>query len=149
MQKILIGKFGLTLFLILGASQFTIAQTLPCSSHNQKFKVYFESDKAAPTKSGLAILDQAMTNIEYAGHCVISNVTISGHQDTKGSDYYNSTLSFAMAFAISDALIARGISEDIMMVDGKGESELDKNTPDEVREPLNRRVDVTITLAER
>ncbi len=45
--------------------------------------------------------------------------------------------------AVRDELINRGVDASLIMVDGRGESELLVQTADDVREPANRRTQIT------
>ncbi|MCK5375080.1 MAG: OmpA family protein, partial [Alphaproteobacteria bacterium] len=56
---------------------------------------------------------------------------------------YNQRLAFKRSTAIRDALIERGVSEDLMVVESSGEEELLVETSDNVREPANRRVNIS------
>ncbi len=70
-------------------------------------------------------------------------VVVDGHADTSGSKKYNQRLAFKRSTAIRDALIERGVSEDLMVVESSGEEELLVETSDNVREPANRRVNIS------
>ena len=117
-----------------------------CSTVNQSFVVYFEWDKADLTSQASAVVDQAIANIEARSDCSTGAVTIVGHTDTSGATAYNNRLSARRASVVADALTARGISAESITTAGRGESELAKATRDGVREPLNRRSEVTIIV---
>lgn len=72
-----------------------------------------------------------------------AQVIINGHADTSGDADYNQKLAFKRANAVRDALVSLGVSADKMVVDGRGENELLVETTDNVREPANRRVNVS------
>jgi|GEM_PF-3606277 len=126
--------------------QAAMAQSTSCSAYNQNFKVYFESGSAVPTPQGLAVIDQALSNVRSARGCAIGQITLPGHQDTAGLTRFNEALSYAMAYAIAEEFMERGVPGDKIIGEGKGETEPAKATADGVREPLNRRVDVSIVL---
>jgi OOP family OmpA-OmpF porin len=73
-------------------------------------------------------------------------VSIAGHTDTSGASAYNQRLSQRRADVVGQALIARGIDASLITEEAKGETELAKATRDGVREPLNRRSEVVITV---
>lgn len=70
-------------------------------------------------------------------------VIINGYADTSGDKDYNKKLGFKRASNVRDALVALGVSEDMMAIDSLGEEELLVSTSDDVREPANRRVNVS------
>jgi outer membrane protein OmpA-like peptidoglycan-associated protein len=60
---------------------------------------------------------------------------------------YNVRLSERRAKVVADALVALGVQQSILSVDWKGKTDLAVQTPDGVREPLNRRATITINFA--
>lgn len=107
------------------------------------FTVYFDYKKAS-------LLPAAETLIREAARRALENdidiVTVSGNTDTVGSDAYNQRLSARRAEAVRRALIAAGIPADRIRTEALGETNLAKPTADEVREPLNRRVEIVIAF---
>lgn len=108
--------------------------------------VYFEWDSSDLTSQASAVIDQAIANIRDREDCATGGVTIVGHTDTSGASAYNLRLSASRAAVVSDALQNRGIEADAINTAGRGEDELAKATNDGVREPLNRRSEVTIIV---
>ena len=108
-----------------------------------EFTVYFEWDRADLNQAALEVIDQA---IARAAQCNTSAVAVVGHTDTSGSTRYNAGLSERRAGVVRDALVARGIAATAITAQGRGETELARQTRDGVREPLNRRTAVTITF---
>ena len=74
-----------------------------------------------------------------------SALSLVGHADTVASVAYNQGLSEARARRVSKALIARGVPAGAMTLAGRSENELAVQTGDNVREPLNRRVEITLS----
>ena len=73
-----------------------------------------------------------------------ARIKIIGHTDSVGSDDANQRLSEGRAKAVRDDLIKRGISEDRLEFEGRGESEpIDTNDTEEGRQN-NRRVEMEI-----
>ncbi len=105
--------------------------------------VYFDYDKATLTSQANALIREAAAR---ALENDIENVVVSGNTDTSGSSAYNQALSERRARVVRDALVANGVSADRIRMDAFGESNLASPTPDGVREPLNRRTDVTISF---
>lgn len=73
-----------------------------------------------------------------------TNVIIHGHADRSGTDEYNMELSQQRADFIRRFLAAHGIAEDRITYYAFGESDPKVPTPDGVREPENRRVEIYI-----
>lgn len=107
------------------------------------FTVYFDYDKANLTPQASTLIAEA------AGRALqndIDGVVVSGNTDTSGSSAYNQALSERRAKAVHDALIANDVPADRIRSEAYGESNPAKATPDGVREPLNRRSEVTISF---
>ena len=71
-------------------------------------------------------------------------VSVVGHTDRVGTVPYNDALSLQRAERIRDELVRAGVSRDAIAVAGRGEREPLVPTADEVPEPHNRRVEVTV-----
>jgi outer membrane protein OmpA-like peptidoglycan-associated protein len=113
---------------------------------NQAFVAYFEWDRATITSQTSAVIDQAVANIRSRQDCAANSVTIVGHTDTSGAQSYNQRLSQRRAAAVANALVERGVAQSMINTEGRGETDLAKETRDGVREPLNRRSEVTIIV---
>lgn len=73
-----------------------------------------------------------------------SEVMVIGHTDRVGSADGNDKLSLKRAQGISDLLIEAGIPADKLEAVGRGEREPLVPTADEVDEPKNRRVEISV-----
>lgn len=73
-----------------------------------------------------------------------SEVQITGHTDTTGTDEVNDKLSLDRATEIRAALVKQGLPFENAKVTGRGERELRVPTADNVSEPGNRRVEVIL-----
>jgi OOP family OmpA-OmpF porin len=113
-------------------------ETKPCVAG--PWMVFFDFDKDEITPQGAAILDNAAAAYITCGQ---AQVMIAGHTDRKGSDQYNVGLSQRMAANVRSYLAGRGIPEGVMTTEAFGESRPLVETKDEVREPQNRRVEIT------
>jgi OmpA-OmpF porin, OOP family len=67
---------------------------------------------------------------------------VTGFTDTSGSRGYNQRLSERRANAVAAALEHLGVARSDMVVAGRGQNDLRVPTPDGVREPQNRRVEI-------
>ena len=109
----------------------------------KNFIVYFGFDKTNLTDAARATVDEVVAAVNAMGTTALSLV---GHADTVGSVAYNQGLSEARAMRVADALTARGVPADVTMTQaGRSENEPAVATGDDVREPLNRRVQITLS----
>lgn len=74
----------------------------------------------------------------------VAEIVITGHTDTMGTDDHNDTLSLQRANSIEDLFTARGLTGDSIVTAGRGKREPLVNTGDQVPEPRNRRVVITV-----
>jgi len=82
--------------------------------------------------------------VEETGARRAVDVSVVGHTDRVGDEEYNLDLSTRRAGAVRDLLVSRGIDPSILHVASHGEENPLVPTEDEVSEPLNRRVEVTV-----
>jgi len=116
----------------------------PANDHNAEYKnhsvlVGFTYKFAAPAPTPAPVPAAAAAKQGNA-----ARVSLTGHADRSGSDKYNMALSLKRANAVKDQLVKQGIPADQISVVGKGESEPLVPTPDGVREPQNRRVEIVL-----
>ena len=69
---------------------------------------------------------------------------VVGHTDSSGSTRYNDKLSKRRANSVKDGLVARGVPAEWIREESRGESDLLVKTADNVREPANRRAQITL-----
>ncbi|MEM9469863.1 MAG: OmpA family protein [Pseudomonadota bacterium] len=119
---------------------FDVDPNEPMAVENAKYIVFFDFDKHNINVGAAAILDAAADEIKKRN---LNAVRIVGHTDTSGSQSYNTSLSQKRAQAVVDGLVARGIDASLMTSDYRGENELLVETADGVREPANRRGEIT------
>ena len=106
------------------------------------FIVYFGFDKTNLTDAARATIDEVVAAVNAMGTSALSLV---GHADTVGGTGYNQGLSEARANRVANALSARGVPPGGMTLAGRSENDLAVATGDNVREPLNRRVEITLS----
>ena len=73
---------------------------------------------------------------------VINEYLVVGHTDTKGTNKYNLSLSIKRAEVVKEILINYGINQSSIKILGKGEESLAVDTPDDTKQPANRRVEI-------
>jgi len=71
-------------------------------------------------------------------------VRVIGHTDTVGRAEINDALSLQRAQTVRNLLVSAGIRAEAIEATGRGERELLVPTADEVREPRNRRVEISV-----
>ncbi|HYD19661.1 MAG TPA: OmpA family protein, partial [Patescibacteria group bacterium] len=114
----------------------------PVPVEQAMFIVFFDWDKYNISAGANDVLDAVAQEIKNRQD--VRGITIVGHTDSSGSNGYNDKLSMRRANAVRDGLIARGISADMVRVEARGETDLLVKTADGVREPANRRAQITL-----
>jgi outer membrane protein OmpA-like peptidoglycan-associated protein/opacity protein-like surface antigen len=104
------------------------------------FIVFFDWDKDEITPAAAAILDNAAAGYQQVGS---ASVVLAGHADRSGSDEYNVGLSQRRANNVRAYLAGRGVPDAAITSEAYGESRPLVDTADGVREPQNRRVEIT------
>ncbi len=107
----------------------------------QTFIVYFEFDRADINTAGQAVIASAAAAVKATKPATISVV---GHTDRAGPSGYNATLSEARADAVANALVSAGVSGRLLSIGSLGENAPALQTKDGVREPANRRTEITL-----
>jgi hypothetical protein len=104
------------------------------------FIVFFDWDKEAITPEGMQIVRQASEAYRAGGRV---RLQVTGYTDRSGSPGYNQRLSERRANNVARALAGLGVPRDQMAVSGRGENDNRVPTANGVREPQNRRVEIT------
>ena len=112
----------------------------PMIPEEAMYLVFFNWDSADLSSGAKNVLDAIAQEVAKNPP---TQIAIDGHADTSGSKEYNKRLAFKRASAVRDALVGRGIDEGLMVVESSGEEELLVETLDNVREPANRRVNIS------
>jgi iron complex outermembrane receptor protein len=103
------------------------------------YLVFFDFNKSDLTPQATQIVDQAAAN---AGPAKVTQLTVTGHTDTVGSDAYNMRLSRRRAESVAVQLEKDGIPSSEIQIVAKGKRDLLVPTADGVKEPQNRRVQI-------
>ncbi len=110
---------------------------------NVEFVVYFEWDRSDITDQAASVIQTAA---QRARECGVASVQIDGHADRSGPAAYNVGLSQRRANSVSERLVQQGVPAGNITTNAYGESRPAVQTPDGVREPLNRRSEVIIRV---
>ncbi|MAM34742.1 MAG: cell envelope biogenesis protein OmpA [Micavibrio sp.] len=112
----------------------------PMQIEDAKYLVFFDFDQSNIADSGSNVLNSVTEEIRANN---VARVKVIGHTDASGSNSYNEALAMRRANSVRDALIQRGVPAENITVESRGETQLMVQTPDGVREPANRRVEVS------
>ena len=99
--------------------------------------VYFDFDKSILTSTNLDEIKKYIKNNKSVSFQVI------GHTDTLGSFEYNQNLSLNRAKKVKNILQKLGIKSKNIIIMGRGETDLNVITKDEIAHPLNRRAEIS------
>jgi len=115
-----------------------------CGNQYRQEIIYYEFDRgqSAETRNTINRI------LDVGDYCNVDNIRVVGHTDTSGSAAYNLALSKRRASDAREELVRQGINQAIITSEGKGETEPFVDTGDGVKEQLNRRTEVLITLSE-
>jgi len=106
-----------------------------------RFILYFPHDDFELTKESRAKVREVIRAIKERPP---GDVSVVGHTDRVGTRRYNYLLSLERAQAVASFLIAERVDPSILAIDSHGEDNPLVPTGDEVSEPRNRRVEVTV-----
>jgi iron complex outermembrane receptor protein len=115
------------------------AAVAPAPAVPHSYLVFFDFNKSDLTPQAVQIVDQAARNAETTK---VTQLTVTGHTDTVGSDAYNMRLSRRRAESVASQLEKDGIPSSEIEIVAKGKRDLLVPTADGVREPQNRRVQI-------
>ncbi len=104
------------------------------------FIIFFDWDKSVITPEAGAILKAAAQAYKDTGQ---SAVKLAGHADKSGTDAYNDALSARRSAAAKAYMVGQGVPADVIATESFGEGKPLVETADGVREPQNRRVEIT------
>jgi outer membrane protein OmpA-like peptidoglycan-associated protein len=112
---------------------------LPPAAQHYTLYFRFESDELTDESRALVpqIL-QALTGRPFP------DVAVIGHTDTTGTPAGNFELGLRRAYAIRRTLIGAQVAASMIEATSHGEADLLIKTADEVLEPRNRRVEITV-----
>ncbi len=119
---------------------FNVDASKPMEVQNAMYLVFFDFDQSTLGPGAQSVLDSVAQEVSKRS---LNAVEVVGHADTSGPKPYNKRLAMRRANAVRDALIKRGIDGNLIKAESRGEEELLVQTPDGVREPANRRAQIS------
>jgi OOP family OmpA-OmpF porin len=117
----------------------------PVAAGPRTFLTFFAWDSARLRPNAERVIELAAADIQQVNP---SRVLLRGHADTSGAADYNVRLSARRADAVAEALTRAGVSPGLIETQALGETDLRVPTPDGVREPENRNVEIILEGAE-
>lgn len=106
-----------------------------------RFILYFKHDSDELTTESLARLPEVIRTIRQRAPV---DVSVVGHTDTVGDRPYNFGLSLRRARAVAGLLAGNGLDASVIDITSHGKDNPLVPTGDQVSEPRNRRVEVTV-----
>jgi outer membrane protein OmpA-like peptidoglycan-associated protein len=105
------------------------------------FMLYFLEGRDELTDDSRAEVERVIGELKRRP---LPDIMAIGHTDTVGSDEFNDRLSLARAPRMRELLVALGIPAERIEAAGRGKRELLVPTEDNVPEPRNRRVEISV-----
>jgi outer membrane protein OmpA-like peptidoglycan-associated protein len=105
------------------------------------FVLYFEKDSNTLTPDSQRQYQAVFADIKRRP---VYEVEVIGHTDTLGNPPHNQQLSMSRAEMVRDRLVHDGLNPKSISVAGRGQLDLAIPTADQVAEPRNRRVEITV-----
>lgn len=106
------------------------------------FIVFFDWDRFDITAGANDVLDAVAQEVNARKD--VRGIVLVGHTDTSGPTDYNDRLSVRRSNSVKNALVARGVPAHLIRTEARGENDLLVKTADNVREPANRRAQITL-----
>jgi outer membrane protein OmpA-like peptidoglycan-associated protein len=113
----------------------------PAPAPARSYLVFFDWDKADLTDRAKSIVKEAADN---STRVQVTRIEVNGYTDTSGKPQYNQTLSIRRAHAVAGELVRDGVPQNVINIQGFGDTHLLVSTGPGVREPQNRRVEIII-----
>ncbi len=116
-----------------------VLSALPPRSRH--FTLYFEFESDGLTADSRALVPQVLQAVMDYPH---PEVEVIGHTDTTGTAAANVDLGLKRANTVRKLLLDRGLDGSLVRVTSHGEGDLLVATPDDIFEPRNRRVEISV-----
>lgn len=107
----------------------------------EQFILYFQAGSDILAPESLALIPEIAEKIK---HRRSMDIGVAGHSDRVGNESNNIALSLKRAQRVSALLVENGVEKRVIHTSSHGEGNPLIPTPDDVPEPRNRRVEVTV-----
>lgn len=107
----------------------------------KSFLLYFLEGSDEFTPESRVELEKMLAELRERG---APDVVVIGHTDRIGTEQFNDSLSLQRAERVRGELVKLGIAQARVQIAGRGERETLVPTDDEVAEPRNRRVEISV-----
>ena len=107
----------------------------------QRFNLFFRFESEELTDESRALVPQILEAVKGRP---VPEVAVTGHTDTTGPAAVNVVLGLRRATTIRALLVAAGVDSSLIEVGSHGEADLLIKTADDVNEPRNRRVEISV-----
>ena len=107
----------------------------------RRFTLFFEFESDVLTAESQALIPEVLAVVRQH---VVQDVVVIGHTDTMGTQQANYDLGMKRALMVRNLLVDAGLDGSTIDVTSVGELDPLVKTPDETREPRNRRVDISV-----
>ena len=105
------------------------------------FTLYFPLESEEPTEQSRALVPEVLRAVESRP---FPDVVVVGHTDATGTSASNYQLGLRRANTVRAVLVAAGLDASLVEIASHGEADPLVATADEVFEPRNRRVEITV-----
>jgi opacity protein-like surface antigen len=113
----------------------------PSAGAARSYLVFFDWDKATLTDRARQVIKEAADNSTRTQY---TRIEVNGYTDTSGTHAYNQNLSMRRARVVQAELIKDGVPQNVIAIQGFGDTHLLVATGPGVREPQNRRVEIIL-----
>lgn len=105
------------------------------------FYVYFAHNSAQLDAAAMKVISDAIAAKKASN---AGTIMVTGHTDLSGSKGYNDGLAKRRAAVVAKAVAAKGVSKNQIRTQSFGQDEPAVKTPEGVKEPRNRRVEIRL-----
>lgn len=109
------------------------------TAHQALFMIFFDWDSPSVSARAKATIRQAAQAFRAGGR---TRMVITGHTDTSQDEARSMALSLSRANSVRELMVQEGVPGSAILVVARGKTQLLVPTPDGVREPQNRRVEI-------
>jgi outer membrane protein OmpA-like peptidoglycan-associated protein len=105
------------------------------------FTLHFRFESDALTAASTALVPEILSTVKTLA---VPEVVVVGHTDTTGDPRANLALGLKRAMTVHDILVEAGLARSTIEVTSHGEADLLIKTANNIPQPRNRRVEITV-----